>query len=370
MIYRPYGATGIPVSVIGFGGMRFNDQKDAQGCVELVHAAYKKGINYFDTAPGYGDSEMLFGAAFKDMKKSRQETPFYVSTKTTAAEPAAIRRELERSLQRMGLDYIDFYHVWCIMSLEAFQRRKAKGALKEFEKLQQEGLIKHICISTHVSGQEVESILADYPFAGILLGYSAMNFRYREAALAAAARDQRGVVVMNPLGGGLIPQHPDRFGFIRKDENESVVEGALRFLINDSRITVALVGFSSIAQVDEAISSVDGFQPMPAERYQTIKAGIQKEFAELCTGCQYCDHCPEGIPVPRLMDAYNHYMLSGTEKALLDRLYWHWSINREDEILRRCTTCRQCEELCTQHLDICTRIETIKKIADQLGKAV
>jgi uncharacterized protein len=368
MIYRTYGLSGISVSVIGFGGMRFKDQKDVQGCAELVQTAYTKGINYFDTAPGYGDSELLFGVAFKEMLKTRQEKPFYVSTKTTASEPAVIRRELEQSLKRMGLEYIDFYHMWNIMSIDKYNRRKAKGALSEFEKLQQEGLIKHICISTHVSGREMETILADYPFAGILLGYSAMNFRYREAALEAAARDHRAIVVMNPLGGGLIPQHPQRFGFIRTDESESVVEGALRFLINDPRITIALVGFSTAAEVDDAIRSVDGFQPILPDRYEAIKSGIQQEFAELCTGCQYCDHCPEGIPVPRLMDAYNHYLLSGKKTDLLNRLFWHWTIAKEDDILRKCTTCRQCEDLCTQHLDISDRIATIRDIADRAIK--
>lgn len=86
MIYRTYGSTGIKVSAIGFGGMRFHDQKDIETCVSLMHAAYDAGINFFDTAIGYGKSEELFGAALKQMLKTRDQRPFYISTKTNAGD--------------------------------------------------------------------------------------------------------------------------------------------------------------------------------------------------------------------------------------------------------------------------------------------
>ena len=176
MIYHIYGKTGIKVSAIGFGGMRFANQDDVDGCAGLVKAAYDKGISYFDTAPGYGKSEDLFGVAIKEMSKTRGNRPFYIATKTMRTEPAEVRRELESSLKRMNLDYVDFYHVWCILSHEAYLERKTNGVLKEFERLKQDGLIKHICVSTHMTGSDIGKMLADYPFEGTLLGYSAMNF--------------------------------------------------------------------------------------------------------------------------------------------------------------------------------------------------
>ena len=63
MIYRTYGSTGLKVSAIGFGAMRFEDQQSPDDCTELVKDAYDAGINYFDTAPGYGKSEEIFGIA-------------------------------------------------------------------------------------------------------------------------------------------------------------------------------------------------------------------------------------------------------------------------------------------------------------------
>jgi predicted aldo/keto reductase-like oxidoreductase len=361
MDYRKYGDTGTPLSAIGFGGMRFIDQNNVDACATLIQTAYDKGINYFDTAPGYGKSEELFGVAFKEMLKHRSTKPFYVSTKTFCGDPAEIRKELETSLQRMGLDYIDFYHVWCIMNKEAYQERKLKGALEAFEKLQQEGLIRHICVSSHMTGTDIEWMLKDYPFAGILLGYSVMNYAYREQGIKAAADLQRGVVIMNPLGGGIIPQHPERFDFVRTRPDETAVQGALRFLLNDERITTALIGFSTVEQIDEAISAVDGFHPLSPATVQEIRGHLRDAFDQLCTGCGYCDNCPEGVPIPKMMDSYNQFMLSGNLASIPDRLSWHWGIGRRSEVHDLCSKCGLCEEACTQKLPIRERLDEIKK---------
>ena len=78
MIYKQYGKTGMQVSAVGFGGMRFDLTRSKEENAELLHYASSLGINYFDTAPDYCDeqSEDIFGIAFKDMP-----APFYVSTK-------------------------------------------------------------------------------------------------------------------------------------------------------------------------------------------------------------------------------------------------------------------------------------------------
>ncbi len=365
MIYHKYGSTGIDLSAIGFGGMRFENQNDVDACASLLKSAYDAGINYFDTAPGYGKSEDLYGVALKEMKKTRDEKPFYVSTKTMKAEPKEIREQLEVSLKRMNIDYIDFYYVWYVLTLEAYKGRKVKGALKEFERLKEEGLIKHICVSTHMIGTDIGEMLQDYPFDGVLLGYSVMNFPFRDAGLDSAAKLNRGVAVMNPLGGGIIPQYPDRFDFVKSKEEETVVESALRFLINDPRITVSLVGFSNQNDLAEAIRAVDGYQPIPKEKIQEIRDSLQGAFNELCTGCRYCDNCPEGVPVPKMMDAYNHYMLRDMPVAMVERLIWHWGIGPESDLIRNCIQCGNCEDACTQKLPIIERLAQIKIEADK-----
>lgn len=367
MIYKPYGITGLKVSNIGFGGMRFRDQENVEQCTSLVKAAYDAGINYFDTAVGYGKSEELMGSAFREMKKTRAERPFYVSSKTTAADESSVRRDLETSLNRLGLDYLDFYHVWCILSPDAWKTRREKGVLRAFEKMKAEGLVHNISVSTHMTGNDIGAMLADYPFAGVLMGYSAMNHAYREAGVAAAAARRMGVVVMNPLGGGIIPGNPEKFAFVKTRPDETVVEGALRFLLNDPRITVVLVGLSDQQQLSEAIRAVDGFQSISDEQLAAMRDRVSAVFNEMCTGCGYCDKCPEGIPIPKLMDAYNHYLLSGKPQDLVNRLNWQWGISTSDAFWKHCVECGQCEEACTQHLSIIQRLKEISAEVDRLA---
>jgi predicted aldo/keto reductase-like oxidoreductase len=368
MIYNEYGNTGKKVSAIGMGGMRFENPDDVDACATLVKTAHEKGINYFDTAIGYGKSESLYGVAFKDMLKIRAQKPFYVATKTMKKTPAEVRQELETSLERMGLDYVDFYHVWSVMSLDDFRSREKNGVIREFEKFKAEGLVKHICVSTHMTGEEIEIMLEEYPFEGALLGYSAMNFAYRDRALEAAARLNRGIVVMNPLGGGVIPQNPERFKFLKTKEEETVVEAALRFLMADSRITVSLVGLSNLKQLDEAISAAEGFEHVPGN-IERIRRGLSENLNELCTNCRYCDSCPLEIPVPKMMDAYNQFILTGDIKNAVNRLPWHWGINLNDEIISKCVECGLCESKCTQKLPICKRLSELQQaVEDMLAK--
>lgn len=365
MIYRNFGQTQLLTSAIGFGGMRFN-QSDMQACALLVEVAYKKGINFFDTAPGYGKSEEIFGLAFKQMNKERTKKPFYVSTKSLKTDAGEIRRQLETSLNRMNLDYIDFYHVWYVLSLDEYEERKQGGVLKTFEHLKDEGLIKHISISTHATGEEIEKILSDYPFDSVLMGYSAMNFAYRQQGLEAAAKQNCAVAVMNPLGGGLIPQNPDKFSFLKTRPDESVVEAAIRFLLNDNRITIALIGCSSIEQVDEAVKAVDGFKPISSENISKIREGIDETFDRICTGCRYCDVCPQKIDVPKIMDAYNHLMLGKNNRVFLERLQMHWGYELDKDFLSQCTACAKCQDKCTQKLPICKRIADVRSEVQKL----
>lgn len=362
MIYREYGTTGKEVSAIGFGGMRFEDQNNAEKCAELIISAYDMGINYFDTAPGYEKSEDLFGVAFKEMLKHRDQKPFYVATKSMRGTATEVRRDTEKSLERMGIDRIDFHHVWCICDMDDYRERKAQGVLREFEKMKEEGLIEHIVVSTHLPGREIRDLLNDYPYEGVLLGYSAMNFAYRQEGVRAALERGIGVVAMNPLGGGIIPQNPELFDFLRTDPRETVVEAAIRFLLNTEGIDVALVGIADQTQLEQAIAAADGLREIDKEKLKHIESSLRESFEELCTNCGYCDHCPVGIPVPQIMDSYNHYRLRNEPKAVLNRLRYHWGIDDVAAVIERCTECGLCEEKCTQSLPILARFQDVLKI--------
>jgi len=360
LLYREYGKTGKKVSVVGFGAMRFNEPNNRDLCVEMVVEAAKLGINYFDTAPAYfgTKSEEILSQGFKELK--RLGLPFYSATKTSKSSRSRIRGEIENQLKRLNLEAIDFYHIWCVTSLKDWRERKKHGIIETFVKLKEEGLIRHICVSSHLINDEIKEILDEGFIEGVLLGYSAYNFSMRQAALDLIAGHSLGCTVMNPLGGGIIPQNPAIFNFIKTRKDESLVEAALHFLFAHRQINTALVGFSELSEIRQAVRAVENYVEIPKSEIERIKGGIVEAFNDICTGCQYCDNCPAGIPIPRFLDSYNHKIFYNDNK-LLERLRYHWGLNPEQAA--ECTSCGQCEDVCTQHLPIIKRLAEIAALS-------
>ncbi|GHU83619.1 aldo/keto reductase [Spirochaetia bacterium] len=372
MIYRNYGKTGKQVSLLGFGGMRFGHIDDHDECVRMMVKAAEGGVTYFDTAPAYFGikSETVYGKGLAELR--RRKLPYYLATKTFESTEKDIRTELEAQLKRLDVPAIDFYHIWCITNLDNWQTRKKNGVLDTFRKLKEEGLIRHICVSSHLIQEEIEEFLMEGLFEGVLFGYSAYNFKTRERAFNTIRSNQLGAVVMNPLGGGIVPQHPELFGFLQDKGNtpkpgtpqaaSAAVEAGLHFLWDHRDISATLVGFGSEAEVAAALAAMEHYKPRTEAELAAVKDRASSSFEGICTGCAYCDDCPQGIPIPRYMDAYNQKLLSEPSKGdynLYDRLSGYWTIKPEGAA--DCIACGQCESACTQHINI---IERLKYIAE------
>lgn len=358
MFYKDYGTTGKQVSAIGFGGMRLPDPQTPSAGVAVLHAARRAGITYFDTAPYYCDdrSEDIFGEALRSMPAS--PLPLYTSSKCSEANGDDFRRGIEKSLARLGVPQITFFHLWCIMDAADWKRRREGGAVAAALRAKEEGLIGHVCVSTHMRGAEIEELLRDHPeIEGLTLGYCAINFPYRRRGVEAARRHRKGVIAMNPLGGGLIPQHAGAFDFIRAPGDPDVVTAAIRFLVSDAAVTSALVGFSSVEQVKAAVRAIDGFTAHDPGHLEAIRARIEKDFNEMCTGCGYCLPCPEGIPIPQYMDIHNLMQLRASDEDVRCRFRYHWHIDPAGAA--RCVGCGLCETRCTQHLPVMARLKKL-----------
>lgn len=364
MIYKDYGKTGKKVSSIGFGGMRFRKEdytESLEKAAILVRKASELGINYFDTAPNYCDdkSEEIMGEAFKAMPN-----PFYVSTKSMISnEPTAdaVRTRIDKSLKRLGVQKINFFNMWCILNLEQYKKVMAPGGPYEGAlKAKDEGLIEHIVFSTHCSGEEIEKIVNDGYFEGVTLGYNATNFAFRQKGIKAAYAKGLGVVTMNPLGGGIIPQNPDFYSFIKQNEEDSLAQAALKFNASHKEITVALAGMGTLEEVLENVKAGENFEIMTDEKITLMSNKVNQSLNSLCTGCQYCEGCPKDIDIPKYMDAYNMYILKKKDVEITNRLKWHWSMNTKKA--EECIACGKCERQCTQHLPIIERLKYISKL--------
>lgn len=361
MLYKEYGKTGERVSAVGFGGMRFDggavQRGDLEQCAALVRYGHEKGINYFDTAPTYCDdrSEDIFGLALSGLPRDS----FYITSKTNFGQlerPATEKGffdRLEKSLKRLRVEHIDFYHLWCMLTLAKY-RKQCDAMYGWFQKAKEQGLIRHIVISSHAQGEDVKAMLDEGLFEGVLLGYNALNYRYRLEAVKAAHANGMGLVIMNPLGGGVIPRNPERFAAL-KEEGYTLAQSALRFVAAQEEVTVALNGFTTKEQIDEAVSAMEGLRIRPADDIIAALPSEAEGFNTLCTGCGYCEYCPEGIPVSKYMDAYNQELLGG---SALQRLNVHWVLPKGQ--LDSCTKCGKCEALCTQHLPIRERLTKIR----------
>ncbi len=360
MIYKEFGKTGIKVSAVGFGGMRFKNEEFADGdyskCAELLINANKMGINYFDTAPGYckDKSQAIFGAAFKNMKREN----FYVSSKCslwTAKNSDEVRKLILSSLETLNIDYLDFYNCWCIKTMDEYHAFfKPDGIYEGIVKAKDEGLVRHICFTTHMDGESIAKVANDGYFEGVTLGYNAVNFAFRQKGIDACHKAGMGVVTMNPLGGGLIPRHPDYFSFI-KNGDDSLAVSALKFIVSQKQTTVALAGISSMEELYENLKAGENVTPATDDYLDKMAQNLNRNLNTLCTGCGYCDDCPAGIPIPKLMDSYNEFVLSkGDVNPVFNRLDYHWGISKDEAA--KCIACGKCESLCTQKLPIIARL--------------
>ena len=184
MKYVKYPGTDKMVSSVGFGGLRFDKSKTNEENAELVIYAYEKGINYFDTAPGYVDdrSEDIIGVAIRKLK-AQGKSDFYISTKGKPMVFDTKEKAIEavkRSIKRLGVEKIDFYNVWGLKNYTQYNACMSSGGqyegLLECQKL---GLIDHIVFSSHQPGDEVESVLDEGKFQGVTMGINILNYPYR-----------------------------------------------------------------------------------------------------------------------------------------------------------------------------------------------
>ncbi len=378
MIYRPYGKTGKQVSLLGFGGMRFEYEPVSKGNydqgAEVVTYAYDLGVNYFDSAPRYvrGESEKIIGVAIKEIKRKNQgkksPLPFYLTTKSSSnSEKTAgeVRRRIDDALKNYGHDKIHFFHMWSIIGLEQYKAVMAKGGPYEGAmEAKKEGLIDHIVFSTHSKPKDTMVMLNDDVFEGMLISYNIINSTREAEPLELAFKKGIGVVTMNPLAGGLIPQNEDYFSRLMDPANQSITiaQTALAFNMGHPGISVVLSGMKAKDQVMENVKTLNFLKLFKEEELAVIRRQFLQKVDQICTTCEYCDLCPVKIPVYDIMDLYNSVILNGKEQLpdLATRFDKHHK-KPLAQYIDDCIACGACEKICTQQLPILERFAAIRK---------
>ncbi len=159
---RPYGKTGVQLSIVGLGGASVMKLPQRQ-VNEIVAWALDRGVNYFDVAPTYGDSELLYGVALKKHRKK-----IFLACKTLKRDARGAEQEFTQSLKRLQTDYIDLYQFHAISSMEDVEKIFAPGgAMEFFLRAREKGWIRFIGFSAH-SEEAALAALEKYPFDSVL----------------------------------------------------------------------------------------------------------------------------------------------------------------------------------------------------------
>lgn len=366
MQYKDYGGTGKRVSVLGYGAMRlpFSNSEES---VALLERGIDLGINYIDTAYGYGEdgsSERFVGLAIKGRRDQ-----VYIATKNPVGDedtPETWWRNLETSLKRLDTDHIDFYKVVHGLTWDYYTRLYEKQLHQAALKARDQGIIGHLAYSCHDSPEGMMNLINTGVFEGMLLQYNLLD-RTNEEVIAHAHASGMGVEVMGPVGGGRLGMASDKVQKLLGAA--STAEVALRFVLANPNVTTAFSGMSTRQQVEEncAVASREG--PLTTQERQAIQQALEENerLAELyCTGCNYCMPCEQGVAIPDIFMAMNYHRVWGlTEHAKSSYSRYGPDNSKGRMDASACIECGQCEEKCPQKIQI---IEQLKESHHALSK--
>ncbi|MBR1494050.1 MAG: aldo/keto reductase [Acidaminococcaceae bacterium] len=373
---------------LGLGTNRFpvrgaDDEAGIEEAVELVVSALDAGVNFVDVTHTYSRGmamEVLRRAFLRTEKRPGLTLKTRLDIDKTAD---SVLRRAEQCLKSMGVTKAKYFYVWSLFSLDEFHKIMAPGGLYEgARRLKDEGIVEHICCSTHARPEDMVKLIQSGAFEALTISYSLTNATRLDEVLKAAAEYRVGLAAMNPLGGGIIPRNADFFSFARNTEDRSSAEAALRFVLARPEIQLVLSGVSSRTELEENIRSVEERSSEPdADRVQRVVASIRK-LDHFCTGCRYCGGCPVGIPVSDIMQCRNNLLFKADDTTyqaktpetlenihLLSKLECDFSVLFETPV-NPCIHCGKCEKACTQRLNIVEAIADTYRRAGESGFSV
>jgi len=381
MNYRLMGNTGKKVSALGFGCMRLpildgdNSKIDKPQAEKMIEYALDNGINYFDTAYVYhsksfgpGNSESFVGEVLKSYREN-----VHFATKLPSwlvRQPSDNDKFLDEQLSAMNTDYIDFYLLHSL-NMASYENLKKNGIFEFIERAKKSGKVRHIGFSYHDEPENFAKIFNDYDweFCQIQYNFLDRDFQAGEAGLKLASDKGAGVVIMEPLRGGLITDvvKPAREILKACDAERPMVEWALSWLFNQSSISTVLSGMSTLDQVKQNIDIASRFDEgnLSTDELAAIDKAtkiIKDSIKVPCTGCQYCMPCPQGVNIPWNFTKYNDYHYFEKDSAAAKKWIENYPKFTDDAILaKHCIQCGECESHCPQNIKIS---EMIPKVAD------
>ena len=315
------GKTELQVSKTGFGALPIQriSKKEA---VYLLQKAFYHGINYFDTARAYSDSEEKMGAAFSYTREK-----IIISTKTAAGTQEEFWKDLEESLRTLQTDYIDIYQ----FHNPAFCPKPGdeSGLYDAALKAKEQGKIRHIGITNHRLAVAREAVVSGL-YETLQFPFSYLAAEADLKIVEACKEADMGFIAMKGLAGGLIHNSACAYAFMNQPQFDHVAP---------------IWGVQRESELDEFLSYQVCPPELTKERLEEMAKDKKELAGDFCRGCGYCMPCPAGIEINNC--ARMSLMLRRAPKKAWLSPEWQEKMEK----IQDCKHCGNCMEKCPYGLN-------------------
>ena len=360
---------GDELSILGYGCMRFSRKGaavDVDKTEQEILAAWRAGVNYFDTAYIYPGSEAALGEilernGLRGKVRVATKLPQYLVTNLPSLD-----RFFGEELSRLRTDYVDYYLMHHLTDIAQWERLKTVGVLDWIAEKKAAGTIRNIGFSYHGNSDNFLKILADYDWDFCQIQYNYLDEHTQAGVTGLKAAAARGipVIIMEPLRGGkLVDRLPEQAKKLMAahERGWSPAEWGLNWLWDQPEVTVVLSGMNSLAMVEQNVrtasrAAVGTFTEDDRAFLQRILGIIREKEKVGCTGCRYCMPCPKGVDIPGIFSSYN---LMYTESRLSGRRHFAQAValSAEPAFASQCIKCGKCEKHCPQGIPIREKLQ-------------
>jgi predicted aldo/keto reductase-like oxidoreductase len=316
------GRTELVVSEVGFGAIPII-RLDRQAAQRVLRHAADRGINFFDTANAYRDSEEKIGCAFAGMRDR-----ILLATKTQRRDGSGVREHLEHSLKMLQTDYIDLYQLHQIAQARDWDAVSAPGgALEEASRARAAGKIRYLGVTSHSLPMALRMVRSGL-FDTIQFPFNFIEEDARHELLPAARQLGMGFIVMKPFAGGAIGNAGAACKFLRQHAG-----------------LLPIPGFESCAQIDEVLAFYETANRVTDQDRAVMDRCRQELGKRFCRRCEYCQPCPEGVMITPAM---GYPIVVARMSAAVAADFCRVPMDS----VPRCTACGACIERCPYDLPI------------------
>lgn len=365
---------------LGFGTMRMplntpdcpTDVDLAQVC-RMVDSFLEQGFTYFDTAYMYHkyESERVVKKALVDRYPRDRYVLADKLPLSHLKQESDMARFFEEQLEKCGVEYFDYYLLHNV-SRAYYEAAEKFGAFRFAAQKKAEGKIRKLGFSFHADAELLEQILQAHPeveFVQLQLNYIDWDSLSIQSRMCYEICRKYGkeVIVMEPVKGGILANVPEAAAQLmhRHAPEMSPASWAIRFAASLDGVIMVLSGMSTMEQLLDNTSYMKDFRPLDETEQEIVRQVtniINSSIAVACTGCQYCvEGCPKSIPIPRYFALYNQYKLFADGS---NSKGYYANYKTTHGLAKDCISCRKCETICPQHLNISGLMKDVSAVFD------